>query len=520
MSPWRRALLGCALGALIVLIAHPISRGVYGCGLWRLGDSPVLEQTKYLPENLGKVRQHVEIDSAADAAYWLAVGGERESEGGGLSHSELLKLVELADHFGRLDQENAFWWQSKAVLLWRGGDMDGARKAWVRGSNAIRWNDYQSLRLKKVVLDLESEHGASMAWHYAYMYYRRSSALCSLIEALARNFKDQSPLTTKEGLKLRFQVLSNGRLLRDNARSILIGRIGVDMVEMASYEPKMQAEQTPFKLVIARRDFRNSLERFGLKQEAEFTTAAFDTNEAWMALTLPERARSAAGDLALEALISDSLPGACTMTALFGLVFYLTGFLLDRFTVLQFAFRMPYAAILGLIVSILSYYLSGLSLSAIWVALCLAAYAVIPSRIRSQPPMDLGPVFKFVVGLLAFVFMILVVLGIMAWCAPGARLSPYLGISYDFGARSPLFYGLVGLVLGIVVILPPAWGVVQRIQPSRIVGQTFRSFGTSLFGISVVLAVVSGPIAVYLDRTSQDVLERLVGNEPTYYVFQ
>ncbi len=231
MSPWRRALIGGALGSLLVLLIHPISRAYYQSFL-RLGDSSFLNTTQVLPEN---VRRLPEPKTASEAAYVFLVAAEAEQRGEKLAKRDFTRLLLLAEAWSKAEPDNAFWKQMQSIYLLRLKRQDESIEQWERAAQALKWDNYQNARLRTIVDGLTAESRATLGWHWAYAYHRRSQAIAQQILRHARTVKDLLPGNESRGLELRYATLLNGVLLREGARSNATGLVGHEIVELASY---------------------------------------------------------------------------------------------------------------------------------------------------------------------------------------------------------------------------------------------------------------------------------------------
>lgn len=512
MSPWRRALLGGALGSLLVLLIHPLSRAYYLSAL-HVGDSRFLLSTQLLPEN---VRRLPEPKAASEAAYIFLVAAEAEQRAEKLAKKDYTRLYRLAEAWTQSDPDNAFWRQMQSIYLMRLHRESEAIDRWQRAARALKWDNYQNARLHSIVDGLTSESGAPLGWHWAVAYSSRSQAIARQIVRHARVMKDLRPSDEPLGLELRYATLLNGVLLRDGARSNATGLAGHEIVEIASYPERFTIELSQKKLILARQALSNRFRDEGRPDEAARADDGFRDNDAWIALVRPESIPDHVENLTTTALLASGFPGIALMLVGTGALIALLGWGVERSPRLQLAFATPVAPVLGLVLAALTFWATELVFPSLWVVLCFTFFAFAPEHTRRIEPRELGPTFRFVLGILAIAFIGLAALFLLGLSAPGIRLMPILGVPREYSTGSTLVLGLTGIVFGLVLLTAPVWGIVQKFPPPRLAGLALREFGIGVMSISLLLAIVGGPVCVALDRNVRENLSKLTQNEPLY----
>lgn len=132
----------------------------------------------------------------------------------------------------------------------------------------------------------------------------------------------------------------------------------------------------------------------------------------------------------------------------------------------------------------------------------------------------MGPFFRFVIVTLGFALLLVSVAFVTGLTAAGIRLAGLAGIPPEYADGSTLILGLGGIVLGMVLVTAPAWGLVQRYSPQRLAGLALRECGIGLCVASLALGILAGPSMMAIDRDAQDTLRKLAFNEPTYYLIR
>jgi len=517
MSPWKRAALGGLLGALFVLLLHPESRPFYATGFWKLGDSDYLAKTSYLLGNTNEIGQP---ENLTQAAYYVLITAEIEREMPGLSKNALRGLIKLCRECATHQQDNAFWPQALAVFNEELGDKAEARRQWALASTKLRWDDLQNLRLQTLLTGLQEESQGPMAWHYAVAYHTRSTALVQIISKFGRDLIAETSLDTPENLILRHETLLNARLLRDGSRSVRQGEFGYELIELTSLPPGRKKTTSQKALVLARGKLFDQFRAVVPDLSILSAQSAFDSNDAWLALVQSQATAQTARDLSIMALLISGLPGALLMVAGTGFLMALLGVAIERTRWLQAIFRTPIAPAFGVVLAVVIFATTGLAIPALWAVLCFAFFAFEPSSPSNTPPEDLGPFFRLILIILGAGFIVVATLFVIGWTAPAIRLIPALGIPREFGAGSLALLGLAGIFLGMVLATAPAWGAFRRYRPHVLAGFALRQFGTGVAIAALFFALIAGPVSMAWERRIQSTLQKLVGNEPTYYLIQ
>jgi hypothetical protein len=514
MSPWARAWLGAALGALTVLIVHPMSRPYYQAYLWGLGPSAALATSPYLTAN---VQTPPEPNTDVNAAYWVALVANYSKHGRPIRRNDASKIARLCAAYAELDPENAFWRQTLSVMLHELGDLEASRRQWIRASYAARWSDFETQRLELVLDKLREESGASMAWHFAALYPQRSDAIAQMIQrhaerVLAGPFRDAS-----EELDLRVATIVNGSLLRQNARSLDAGFAGAGVVS-ASYLPLV-----PTGALGSRRDqlahrFRliDRLRTEGRGAEALQTETLFRENDGWQAFAEPQAARAKYEDATRLALIFASVPGISLLVATFGALVALSGAVIERSPRAQLLFSPMVCAVVGVLLALSLYAVTRMVAPALWVAFVLGFFAFVPAKVRSRTPADLGLGYAATIAGLAILVSALLGFFLLGLGSPGMTILPALHVPREFGSGSVVVLAIIGILLGLTLATAPAWGIVQRLSAPRLAGMALRRLGACMVAGCLVTSLLAGPVAVVVDHHVAAILRMQFQNEPLY----
>ncbi len=431
MSRFWRAFYGAALGAVLVLIIHPVSRPFLLTALSKRGSSKTFQNNPLILEG----QQVLPVpNSLVDASLWMQEAALRIRQPQLVQAPEWDSFLKVASHAAQENADNAYWVQMQAVLTYafsktpnlspsvKKGLRSLAISDWARASHLAKWDDYQTRRLQTIQTELANESGGSAAWQYAAVYPKRVTYSAQAIDVLARELlrnlgksgKNDSQ-TIKNDLQLRYETLINGKLVREGARSIAIGEIGVSLVELASYPPGLPADPNPRALVLARTDFYNQLREAGMTQEALQANDAFKSNDGWLAFLRQENVGTEKDYLRDASLLTIDLPGAFLGIALVGGLLWLLATTLRLKPGLLKMIEVPYAPAIGFVLAIIFFMVTKLALASIAVFACFGFLAVTPANDRTRAPDQLGPAFEivhFILGSVLVAFLVAFLVGL------------------------------------------------------------------------------------------------------------
>jgi hypothetical protein len=513
MSGFARALVGAYLGAVLTLLAHPASRPL----MTQAFRSPIHETSVRVLGESEATGRLAPPETLVDASVWMHAGAMRLRSPEPLVPRELQSLLRVAEAAARQEGDNAYWRQMAAVFQIGLGDRNGAAENWIKASHAARWNDYQSVRLLQERDRIAKAFGAAQAWQLALAYHARGDEAALAIDAAARKLLDGAGFDRVDELALRAATARNGDLLRNGARSVRIGVIGAGIVEAASHPSRLRDSSQNKRLVLARLQLINALQGEGFEDDAARTDLIYRANDGWIALTGDPADSRRATELAGWSVLAAVAPGSFLLIGAFGLLLYFCGRMLRS---QKPAITAPAVLGAGSLLGLIVYALTMLPLAGLAVGLCFGFVGFTPRNERSHSGEDLGPFFSFTVGLLALT-LVAVLFALSASTSVAARsVLPQIGWPIEFVHTSTLYVVLGLIVLGLIFLVAPLWAFAHRIRTQSVLSLGLRKMGTMLAALCVTGAVISGPVAVHLDRKVGDTLQKLVENEPVYYLLQ
>ena len=504
LSPRLRALVGAAAGAVLVLIAHPVTR-----------PSLVAVFRPTPPDALARILRRPPLakptDAATGAAYLLE-GARRRAEGPALAAAETRTMLAVAAEGEAIEPDNPFW-PMAAFYFGRGED----RAAWRRASRCKRFFDHQRVDMIRDRDRIVARVGDAQGWVYAAIAPQRSPAMIEGIRNTA--------LRTLQGidsesahLEFAYETIRNGALIRDGAERLALGQAGIDMIESATYPRRMVDPRKGSKILrlyIAKTTFTRQLRDRDRPTDARFCDRQFRTNDSWQAFRDVVNPDDRFNALAIGAVQADTLPGALLAASLAGGAIWLFGRRVARLAHLDHRFRGSglTACSLGLLVAgiLLGYTLVGLAAGA-----CVLVSGLHPQRPKRFDGDSLGPLHVLVVGSLATALGIGIVLAVTARSLPGIMLGRLGGLGLLLG-DSERWSAVAVVILGASALAPPAWAFVRRYPTPALAAHTYTMMGRSLALGGLALAVVSSPVALAVDRWLGTSLAEIALNEQNAY---
>lgn len=506
MTAVQRALVGALAGAFLVLVAHPASRPLVFGSLERSSYLRFLDTTPSLIENIPMLQPP---ETLAETALWLQVGAEYELSGRRLAPEKSAILADLAAGAATRDPQNAMWPQAEAAFRWRqSGKVDSrVQDAWRRASLCLRWDDFETDRLRPLLEGLRHESGRVLAWHYALAKEKRSEALPVLIgrtglaiAAPAENDEDASIVQLK-----------NGVLLRGGARTVLGAAEGAALID------RVPVNRPPEPRVLAkwRGDLFDRLSATGRGEDAVWAATSFAENDAWHVFVDPMKVRQDSERANLLAVLMVTVPSGLLVSSAFGLIVSIAGVAAQRFRPSRN--RLPGIPLVALAVAVgaVVFATTGLAFPALWSALLVASFAVTPDRVKEGPVVVSGSGMQASIWTLAILVSLTFPFALVPFTGAGAALSESVaGAGLDVGV---LMQALL-LELSLVVFVAPVAGFVNRYPGSRVLPLVMQRFGTALALASLTIAVVLTPFLVAADTNLTEVLYKQFVKEPNYYL--
>lgn len=512
MSRAQRALLGVLLGAILTLFAHPYSRTRLFAALGAWGEVPAavaMDPVSSLdvlpqPENL------------SDYSLWMDVGARLVLERHAMKVRDWDNLVTAADRAARMEPDNAFWLQMRAVFLLAKRSRSEAQAAWASASKRIRWDDGQTKKLVDLRTDLSRRYGIG-AWAGCVVYAKRSLAPARAIESFARDLARTTKTAGPGSLKLRYATALNGKLVRDFAKSLRVAERGIATIELASYPPDLSSINSPRKLLLARSDFYNALKGAGMAVAAEDVERSFRDNDSWLGYPRADQARDEVAGDAIWALLANCGFGALLCASVAGLALVGIASFLARGRLAEILIGPPGVLILGLILAAAVYWIVDWPLTSLAVAAAAGFLTFTPAKVRTRPSMDLGPFHGFLTSMIGAVLFLALAGLFIEYSTPGSLLLEALAfpVQYFGGYRPPI--AVIALTLSILALVSAFYALVHRIDTPTVFVGTLRKLGLGLAWTGVFVAVFGSPFLLLLDRFVEKGMDQRLTNEPAYY---
>jgi hypothetical protein len=512
MSRLGRVLLGILVGAVLTLFVHPYSRPRLFTGALAWGSVP-----RALAADLASSRDVLpQPKSVSDYSLWMETGAQRIVSRQPTDQREWTNLLRASVRASKLEPDNAYWPQMAAVFLLASQDRLAAQAHWIAASKKARWDDGQTARLTSYRDLLVAAYGPS-AWATAAAYPKRSVARARTIELFARDVARTASLIAESGLVLRSATVANGRLMRDGARSMQTLELGIAVVELASYPPNLTSINSPRKLLLARADLYNRLTDAKMTLRAEEADKAFRVNDSWLGFPNSAEAGRDFEEEASLALIAVVLVPACLVATFLGMGLWGVAVALSKSNWGAALLGPPWIIVAGVVLAALTYLLTRSALVAVAVAASAAFLGFGPSRSRSRPSLDLGPLHGFLVGVLGLIILASISGFVAQFSLPGHELVDAIGYpDQALGGPGPILgIGLTGISM--LSVIATFYAVFHHISTPTVFLHSLAALGRTMAFGGLILAVVAAPVALLMDRHISREMNQRLTNEPVYY---
>lgn len=513
MTGWGRAFYGAAIGSILTLIAHPASRPLI-LGLWcQPAELVTKAKSSYALEGQPSLPRPQTLEQAS---LWVQSGADRIPLGVKPTPAEVSSLLRIVRAASDLEPENAFWRQMEVVYLRDQDNLPQARRVWLRSSTCLSWNDYQSNRLISLQQALQSNAHSKMSWQALLAFYQRSTGPAVEILSAARWLLSAARKDNRENLELRLATVRNATLMTDGSRSIQVGRVGSHIFDLA-------CDVEPSQLMRVSDRYRA---RYALKERIRkvLGTAGADAMEllirrddGWGVLTSTDPANDNPSEVRDLSGLTGSLPGAFFGLGLVGLFLFGIGSL-ARFWPSKPPIRLAMLLFIAIGLGILAYAAVRLPLVGVLVALAVTFQAISPVEGDRRQLKRLGSLFELAVTVFAVALIAVLGMLFVGSIAPGASSLLLLGVPQEYLFGSTILLGIVIVIMCLMLVVPPAWAITHRVSTSQVIRLMFQRLGALLAAVCLTTAVLATPIMMLVDRGLSEKMDKLLANEPLYYV--
>jgi hypothetical protein len=99
-----------------------------------------------------------------------------------------------------------------------------------------------------------------------------------------------------------------------------------------------------------------------------------------------------------------------------------------------------------------------------------------------------------------------------------SAMLPYLGPAGEYFADYRTFLGVAAITVSLLALVSPLWAIAGRYSTPSVIFLGVKKLGAFTAVGALVLAILSGPIALFADRSCAHDLTKILENEPVYYI--
>ncbi len=513
MTGWGRAFYGAAFGSVLTLLIHPASRPVM-LAYWYQPSSLVERASNaYTYQGSAVLPAPKRLE---DASLWVQMGADRTRRAARPDTGELKSLLRVVDAAALAEPENAFWKQMSAVYLRDSGKYAQARAMWIAASKCRSWNDYQSSRLVLIRRLLETQSGIRMSWQAALAFCQRSIEPALEIATFSRWVLTGVKAEKPADLELRMATLNNAALLVEGSRSIAVGQIGTQIFDIGC-GIQVAAQTSRRDRYKARYALKSQFQKVMGSDMADASEKLLRSNEAWSVLTSTDPAIENPPEVIGYSALTGSLPGTFMILGMIGLAIYGVGWT-ARFWPANAGLRTAVLSVAAVILGIGAYLAVDLPLLGILVALSVVFQSLTPTLGDRRQLKRLGSLFEFAVTV--FAITIIAVLGMLFFgsTAAGASALAFFGVPPEYLFGSTILTGIGIIIFCLMLVVPPTWAITHRVNTAQVVRLMFQRLGSILAAVCLALAIILTPTMLLMDRGLSEKMDKLLENEPLYYV--
>lgn len=563
MTAREKLLLGCGLGGLLALIAHPISRSLLLYPL--LGSNPkeVLQKEPICSDPVPIPEPKRIVDMTELEIYRNATLISRNcmtTKTQTISNRDCEIALRFLTEAEKYDPDNAVWPQIAAAISYHAGRDKNVRSFLHRAAQKTFWRDGSEILIQAIWQNLSRDAGIRLAWQgLLALSYRpedipklfatlkkltkgRTFLLSTLRErdtnllqrrgtidspALKDLDEDSEPpaleimnssLEKDMDFTLRLYLLFNAGLIRDFARSIESGKIAIDVAsDVSGIRVAPPGALRPTAMEALRTQFIAHAHRLMGNEIGNRTRREFRSNTAWYAIL------RSSNEIAMEyrkvfllSLFAPIMPSSVFLAGftvtLLGLLGYISARLWGKFPhpdnrlILAIAF-------LG---AVAVWAWSSSWLLGVWCLMVggITAYPMQTSKPGIIPIKGHSRLMLNLIGILGFLLLVVWFASFNPSLLLAQKQSPFLERMLS---DSSMWGQLAFVILSLVIPITTAWAHLQKKPVLAYIGMAFANIGYILSIISLVAILFLTPLAIYIDSRMQPIVESLILNEPQFF---
>lgn len=511
MSGFRRALLGALFGALLTLLLHPVSRRV------------LLGVSTWVP--MGRVQRTfrpvkdllVKPTTLEEASAWVHAACARVIARVPLEKVERRSVIELLEEGNRKDPQNSFWLQTLAFFQESAGESVAAEKSWERAAKCPSYNDYQSAVLADELTKYPRNYVPT--WLYAYVYQLRKADALMVAERYARGLLARSDYDSDTGIARRYSTILNFDHARDGARSVPLGLKAADLLELATYPQNFSETVMPKTLHLGRVRVVDRLKSSGRVDQAAEVSKSYSNNEAWRYLISRFDTEGNLAELSLLGAVAGVLPCLLLIGGGIGLLLSGLSLVVDLVSDRE-RWRPEFVGMVAILAATVVFLGSNAWIGSVATLVSVMFLSASPARQRAVKEDHLGPLFEIVCFGLSMFSLLFFVVYLFGLTAPAQALMEVFPARHELSLFCQIGLGLALLSMVLLTGVVPLWAFVRRHSTPWVFAQGLRIFARTMAWVGISAAVILTPVSLASEKQTRETLDKLLRNEPIYYLLK
>jgi hypothetical protein len=515
MNGGARLAVGIALGGLLMLILHPISRAFIFYRVQPDRATPIVKVSPLITPRPASFAALLMQNTLPEGFFASARQVSEELVNNPVAKLDNEQYERGKDLFGRaanLDSDNAFWPQLSAAIAVRATKTQEALHFWESASKKSKWDSGQREELLTLWNKIATEEGHRFAWQGLLALHYRKDDWILAIARTAGALKDSN-------VKTKIITIINASLIRDGASSIQAKRLACQIAYHAAGIPTDELQGfTPSEREKSEAQFLDEVSQKIGPDAATRIRIEMRRNAGWMALLMPSHeVQQIQNTTQIISILSSNMPSSVFIGAVLMSLVGGVGWCFSR-CFGQIPHPDPkWVYLFSGLTAILAFTIFQAWPLSIWF-LVLGAMIATPNIIRREKPKELNTsqtLLLTTIGLTAVSFFIAAIF----FSSPSIRIALTIEPVPWLGSMTILLCALGLIVLSFTIPCAVIWARQTQAPVLTQIGMTLQHLGAKTATLCLLILIISTPTAIYFDnKVSQDVKKWIIDEAAAFRI--